>query len=190
MGKKSRKKGGDKAARKEAQQSRRGRSSKLVNSETWVRGKVTAVDVSKLGTNYAVYECSIVKKGFACRVFDDNDENIARADADPRERLFDAIEQNCSREHLNFLCSHFDIDISVFKDLVVSKAVEHASPQALSWLQNDCDIDVVSMTDDMGSTLLHQIAKSTNATRFIREVGGAGCISREESINFSGTIIV
>eukprot|EP00985_Skeletonema_marinoi_P014014 scaffold7020_cov141-Skeletonema_marinoi.AAC.9 len=157
-----------------------GRSGYKLVKNTWLRGKVTAVDVSKFETNYAVYECSLVGEGFACRIFDDKDENVARADADGRERLFDAIEQNCSRSHLNFLCGHFDIDVSVFRDLVVAKAIEFASSQALSWLQHDCDVDVLSMRDDSGNNLLHQIAKSTNATRFIREVGRSNCIESEK----------
>eukprot|EP00984_Skeletonema_dohrnii_P000128 scaffold38_cov113-Skeletonema_dohrnii-CCMP3373.AAC.2 len=157
-----------------------GRSGYKLVKNTWLRGKVTAVDVSKFETNYAVYECSLVGEGFACRIFDDKDENIARADADGRERLFDAIEQNCSRSHLNFLCGHFDIDVSVFSDLVVAKAIEFASSQALSWLQHDCDVDVLSTRDDSGNNLLHQIAKSSNATRFIKEVGRSSCIKSEK----------
>jgi hypothetical protein len=161
-----------------------GRSkTEIAKSTTWLRGEITAVDVSKCGMNYAVYECSFgKKKEFACRILDDNDENIARADADPRERLFDAIEQDCSRDHLIFLCSYFGMDVSTFRDLVVAKAIEFASYQALSWLQNDCNIDVLSMRDELGNNLLHQIAKSSHATRFIREAGRRICDEEEEEM--------
>ena len=148
-----------------------GRSAaKLAQCTTLVRGKIIAVDVSKPQMNYAVYECSF-GKALTCRIFEDTDEYISRADADPRERLFDAIEQNCGRKHLDFLCNQFNIDVLTFKDLVVAKAIESASLEALSWLQLSCEIDVQSMKDECGNNFLHQIAKSSHAARFIRKAG-------------------
>ena len=155
---------------------------KLINS-TMIRAEVTAVDVSKGAEDIivAMYECSF-GKGLSCLILDDSDEGISSVNANPRERLFDAIEQNCSREHLGFLCRHFDIDVSTFSDLVVSKAVESASLQALSWLQNECKLDVLSFKDELGNNLLHLIAKSAHATRFIREAGRGRCNINEESL--------
>ena len=71
------------------------------NNTSWIRGEVTEVDMCAAGRSYAAYECSfhVGTKIYSCSIWDDDDESIALADADPRKRLFDAIEQDCSRLH-------------------------------------------------------------------------------------------
>ena len=142
------------------------------NSQTWIKGVITAIDIT--GTEwYAAYTCSFEAEGstYSCYIPKDEDMHIAKWNANPRDRLFDAIEQGCYREHFMYLTSHYEIDIMAFRDLVVSKAIESASYQALSWLQYECNIDIMHMTDDQGNNLLHKIASSEHATRFIREAG-------------------
>jgi hypothetical protein len=46
-----------------------------------------------------MYECSfkVASKKYSCLINDDDGEHIALVDAEPRERLIEAIEQDCSR---------------------------------------------------------------------------------------------
>eukprot|EP00984_Skeletonema_dohrnii_P002526 scaffold876_cov92-Skeletonema_dohrnii-CCMP3373.AAC.1 len=146
----------------------------LRRNAEWTDGKIILADVCEEGLDYAVYECSfkVAAKKYSCFINDDYDEHIALVDADPRKRLFDAIEQDCSRHHLIYLTSHFNIDITAFRDLVMTKAIEFASYNALTWLQHDCGIDVRRVKDKAGNKFLHMIANSPFASRFIRKVGG------------------
>ena len=153
----------------------------LAQSATTLKGKITAVDVSKVDVDYAVYECSF-GEGLSCRILDDTDDHVSKVGANPRERLFDAIEQNCSSDHLQFLRCHFSVDVLAFSDLVVAKSIESGSLQALSWLQKKCNIDVVTIKDERGNNFLHQMAQSGHITRFIREVGMACCDGEMEPI--------
>jgi len=139
---------------------------------TWVEGRVKSIDITGMD-KYAAYTCSFEVKGtmYSCLIRKDNDEHITKQTTDPRGRLFEAIEQDCSRDHIMYLIGHYDIDIMAFQDLVVSKALEYASYQALSWLQHDCGIDMINLKDEQGNNLLHKIASSEHATRFIREAG-------------------
>eukprot|EP00984_Skeletonema_dohrnii_P030095 scaffold21232_cov57-Skeletonema_dohrnii-CCMP3373.AAC.1 len=146
----------------------------LRRNAEWTDGKIILVDVCEEGLDYAVYECTfkVATKKYSCFINDDDDEHIALVDADPRKRLFDAIEQDCSRHHFIYLTSHFNIDIAAFRDLVMTKAIEFASYNALTWLQHDCGIDVRRVKDKAGNKFLHMIANSPFASRFIRKVGG------------------
>eukprot|EP00985_Skeletonema_marinoi_P006234 scaffold2699_cov140-Skeletonema_marinoi.AAC.8 len=145
----------------------------LRRNAEWSDGKITSVDLCEEGLDYAVYECSfkVAAKKYSCFINDDDDEHIALVDADPRKRLFDAIEQDCSRDHFLYLASHFNIDVAAFRDLVMTKAIEFASYNALTWLQHDCGIDVRLVRDKVsGDKFLHMIANSPFASRFIRKV--------------------
>lgn len=147
---------------------------KMVNNDSWIwiNGVITAIDTTGMET-YAAYTCSFEVEGrkYSCYITKDNDEHIAKQTADPRGRLFEAIEQDCSRDHIMYLTSHYQIDIMAFQDMVVSKALKHASYLALSWLQHECNIDIIHPKDDQGYNLLHKIASSEHATRFIKEAG-------------------
>lgn len=150
-----------------------GRSAiQLKNKSSWIQGTVTAIDI--LGLEYnATYKCVFdgAGKQYSCHVTKDDDEHIARKDADPRSRLFEAIEQDCSRSHLKYLATTSSIDVTTFRDLVITKALDFASYQALSWLQHECSIDVLHFKDKRGNNFLHKIAYSSNAARFIKEAG-------------------
>lgn len=143
------------------------------NRESWVLGKITEVDICEVGKDYAPYVCSfqVGAKSYSCIIWDDNDENIALANADPRKRLFDAIEQDCTRLHFIHLTTHFKIDVTTFRDLVLMKAIEFASHDALAWLENDCKFSLKSVKDEDRNNFLHMIAKSPFAARFIRKAG-------------------
>ena len=145
-------------------------ANQLKNKLTWIQGTITAIDIVGL-EYYATYECAfnIAGKQYLCHITKDDDEHIALKDADPRRRLFDAIEQDCSRSHLKDLVTTYSIDVTTFRDLVITKALDCASYQALSWLQHDCRIDVLHFIDENGNNLLHKIACSPNAARFIKE---------------------
>ena len=145
----------------------------LQRNDTWTEGKIILVDVCEEGLVYAAYECSFIvaAKTYSCFVNVDDDEHIALVNEDPRKRLFDAIEQDCSRDHFIYLTSHFGIDIMAFENLVLTKAIEFASYNALTWLQHDCNNDVKRVKDEDGNTFLHMIAKSSHAYRFLRKVG-------------------
>ena len=139
---------------------------------TWVEGRVKSIDVVGMET-YAAYTCSFEVKGttYSCLIREDNDEFIAKENSDARDRLFDAIEQDCSRDHFMYLIGHYEIDIMAFRDIVVSKAIEYASYQALSWLQHDCNVNILQIKDESRNNILHKIASSDHATRFIKEAG-------------------
>ncbi len=144
--------------------------------DEWTNGKIVSVDICKANLSYAVYECSfkVAGKKYSCLINDDDDEHIALVDVDPRKRLFDAIEQDCSRYHFIYLKSHFNIDVAAFRDLVMAKAIEFASYNALTWLQHDCNIDVRFVKDKDGNNFFHLIANSPFASRFIRRWGENG----------------
>ena len=147
---------------------------KMVNNDSWIwiDGVITAIDTTGMKT-YAAYTCSFEVEGrnYSCYITKDNDEHIAKQTADPRGRLFESIEQDCSRDHIMYLTSHYQIDIMAFRDLVVTKSLDYASYQALSWLQHECKIDIIHLKDEQENNLLHKIASSEHATRFIREAG-------------------
>ncbi|KAL7456712.1 hypothetical protein ACHAWC_009869, partial [Mediolabrus comicus] len=146
---------------------------RYAETASWIPGKVTKVKRHEVGMYCAAYECSfqVGAKSYSCLIYYDDDESIALANADPRKRLFDAIEQDCSRLHFIYLTTHFKIDIAAFRDLVVTKVIEFASYDALAWLQNDCKFSLKGVKDEGGNNFLHMIAKSPFAARFIRKAG-------------------
>ena len=155
----------------------------LHRAATWTDGKIILVDVCEENLNYAVYECSfkVATKKYSCLILDDDDENIALVDADPRKRLFDAIEQDCSRDHFIYLQSHFNIDVAAFRDLILEKAIQFASYNALTWLQHDCNIDARLVKDKHGNNFLHMIANSPFVSRFIRRAGRNGLYQENQN---------
>ncbi|KAL3785516.1 hypothetical protein ACHAW5_005270 [Stephanodiscus triporus] len=147
-------------------------AAQLKNKLSWHKGTVSAVDVTGL-EHYAAYTCSfdVAGKQYSCHVIKDDDEHITRKNADPGSRLFEAIELDCSRSHLIYLTTTYNIDVTTFSGLVMAKALECASYNALSWLQHNCNIDVLHIKDDSGNNFLHKIASSSQAARFIKEAG-------------------
>ena len=140
-------------------------ATQLMNKSAWLEGTVTLRDITCL-EYYAVYKCSfdVAGKQYLCFVTKDDDEHIVRKNVDPRSRLFEAIEQDCNRCHLIHLATTFSIDVTTFRDLVTAKAFDSASYHALSWLQHECNIDVLCYKDERGNNFLHKIAYSSNAT--------------------------
>lgn len=154
----------------------------------WIEATVTKAAFIDTNQGYLSYEVEFdvgqtksgVQKMYRCVVFDDNDKHICSANANPRKRLFDAIEQDCDSDHLDYLSSTFKIDIITIRDLVISHAIEFCSYKALNWLHNDCNIDVLHMKDSSGNNLLHRIASMPNAVRFIKEAGRLSCLDEDE----------
>jgi len=138
----------------------------------WISGIVKSVDITGMD-KYAAYTCSceIDGKQYIYHITKDNDACIAKEGTNPRSRLFEAIEQGCSRDHIMYLVKHYNIDVTLFRDLVVSKAIEYANYQALCWLHHDCNVNTLQIKDESGNNLLHKIASSEHATRFIKEAG-------------------
>ena len=106
-----------------------GKSEKELNaSDCWVQGTVLQTDVTGRYDFYCVYECSFGSKGTSkCYITQDDDEHIAMVKFDPRERLLEAISQDCTPHHLSYLAESYSIDISTFRDLVVDKAIKYGS---------------------------------------------------------------
>ena len=106
----------------------------------WIIGRISAVDIF-MQHKYGVYECTVeekevvVAKGGRDRgrskgkfkgnlistylIWKDEDQYIALANNNPRDRLFDAISQDCSYEHIDYLINGFSIDASLIQELVV-----------------------------------------------------------------------
>jgi hypothetical protein len=97
--------------------------------------------------DYAYYEVNVEGggKGYTTK---DTDENMASLKNSPRERLFDAIEQDCSYEHIDYLFTNAGIDVTIFHDVVVSQAIKYASTNGLSWLQGKVGLDLHSSFDE------------------------------------------
>jgi len=162
--------------------------------ERWIRGKITGVDITSRSDFYAVYECSYKDRNRvrACYILKDDDQHVASITASPRERLLEAITQNCSYTHLDYLVESSSLDVMAFRDLIVSKAIESASYDGLLWLQENAEVNLKLIRDAEGNGLLHQIAKTPHAERFFaaaasmfwkREFGDDE-IDDELSINF------
>ena len=124
---------------------------KMVNNDSWlwISGVITAIDIIGM-EKYAAYTCSFEVEGttYSCFIREDNDELIAKENADARDRLFEAIKQDCSRQHIMYLTAYYGIDIMAFRDMVVSKAIKYASYQSLCWLQHECKIDIIHLKDE------------------------------------------
>ena len=86
------------------------------------------MDVVGLPYYYAVYECSYADRNRirACHIINDDDQNVASLKFSPRQRLFEAIEQECNYEHFDYRIKSFNVDFMAFRDLLVSKAILRA----------------------------------------------------------------
>jgi len=153
-------------------------------SSDWIEGKITKLNpcTDKMtrhsASTYTVwhgrYACTFLHKGkeFHCHIVTDNDEHVAKADKkkNPRARLMDAIEQDCSLGHIDYLIKAFDIDVASFQELVLLKAIEYASYNALLWLQDNLDINLDDLRDENGHYLMYQLAKSRDFMRFMKRL--------------------
>jgi hypothetical protein len=69
-----------------------------------------------------------------------------------------------------------------FRELLVSKAIECASYDALLWLQENAKVDLEKIRDAENNGLLHQIAKSPHAERFFDFCCGEGMEEKRLSL--------
>ena len=86
-------------------------------------------------------------------------------------QLHDRFSCGSGETDLLDIAREFEIDVSMFRDLAVSRAVQNASYSALTWLHRECNVNVIKIADGEGNGLLHQIAVSRNASKFFRRVG-------------------
>ena len=124
---------------------------------TICEGTVTQIDITEKFNDYFAYECQCslgAQEQFKCYIPHDDDQHIARKGADPRERLFEAISQDCYFSHLSYLVSTYAIDVSMFLDLVVDKAFEHGSYYVSSLQQHFSELGDCSETNRMLVSLL------------------------------------
>jgi hypothetical protein len=96
-----------------------------------------------------------------CYIVKDDDQHVASITASRRERLMEAIEQDCHCEHIDYL--YIGMDVMPFSDILVQHAVEHGKYNALEWLQTNASVDLHRICDTHGNGLLHQIAKGRHA---------------------------
>ena len=142
------------------------------NNDSWIEGTISQVRV--LGLPYFAYyecNCSLVSgKTLTCHIVKDDDEHVANASSSPRERFLEAIEQNCSLDHLNYLTNTLEggIDVSTFQGIVLKRAIATASYNGLLWLKTHLGVDLNKVEDEHGNALLHQIAKSPNVMSFLK----------------------
>lgn len=98
--------------------------------DTWCEGEIADIDImGRKNEDYFSYECSFGSSGkLKCFITKDDDEHITTiVDADPRDRLFEAISQDCTPYHLEYLVNFYSMDVLMFRDLVVDKAIEFGS---------------------------------------------------------------
>jgi hypothetical protein len=149
--------------------------------ERWVEGTVVNAISCQDEESCVGYSIRLDEGGINSRalryVWNDMDEWIAGTDAGPRQRLFDAIDQNCNFAHLNHLVSTSTLDVSSFRDLIVARAIQACSYDALAWIQDFLKINLDNIRDANGNGLLHQISALPNAARFFER---AAYISDEE----------
>lgn len=144
----------------------------------WVPGLVTRVDfVNTNADAYAAYLCTTEVAPEVCVVSDD-DEHICAEDAKPRDRLLESIDQDCSYDHIDFLVKSYDIDVIPIRDMLFRRAMEQGSFHALRWLEENADLPMWKPRFANGNTILHQMATSPFAQRFLR---GFHSYSRDSS---------
>lgn len=84
----------------------------------------------------------------------------------PRERLFNAIENDCSYGHIDYLVNELSIDVTGFLDLIVSKAIDYGSYETLLWLQEKASVKLDTIKDANDNGYLHQIVQGKRAFKF------------------------
>ena len=146
----------------------------------WMAGKITEVNPSvdqkdENDVSYKVYngqyECTFLHKGkeARCLIMQDDDEHVSN-NADPRARLSDTIEQNCSIHHIDYLVKEFNIDVASFQDVFLSEAVKYANYDALWWLQDNLHINLHALRDENGRCIMYQLAESQDVIRFMERL--------------------
>mmetsp|Transcript_14447 Transcript_14447/g.40206 ORF Transcript_14447/g.40206 Transcript_14447/m.40206 type:complete len:2450 (-) Transcript_14447:2893-10242(-) len=137
----------------------------------WIRATISEVDA--LGEfGYAAYEC-IIDEGtkarkITCYVLKDQNEFIVSVSDGPRERLFTAIEKDCSFEHINYLIDKYSIDVSLILELVTSKVIEYGNFGMFRWLEEKQNVDLSSLSFPEGNSILHEICRTSHASRFLQ----------------------
>jgi hypothetical protein len=145
---------------------------------TWEEGKVVQVDVFGM-----TYKCSFLglrNRLTTCFLIGDDDEHICRLDATPRERLMDAIDQRCSYAHIDYLVSTTQIDVTSFQDLLVARAIQSCSYDAIWWLQDKTSIELVRVVDTNGNGVLHQISMKSQAAAFFKRASEVECENKDK----------
>jgi len=154
----------------------------------WISGEVVEVDVLKDVNDYFSYECATKSNGMYL-IWKDDDEHIGTADKNKvRDRFLDSIEQGCSFSHLDFLVQSFGIDLSPIFDLVLERALQYGSFEALHWLEERMELSLKSHRFTDGSTILHRMAASPHAERFFS--GLAAYSGSEELFDLSEAVVV
>lgn len=138
------------------------------NPVGWHPGIVEKVDLVGMHTDtYAVYQCSTQFSQDLC-VIKDDDEHICAADAKARDRLLEAIDQDCSYHHIGFLVETYDMDVLPIRDMLFKRAMDQGSFGALRWLEDNAGMPMSKPRFENGNTILHEIAASPTALRFLR----------------------
>jgi len=139
----------------------------------WVEGTVSGVDILSRSDFYAAYKCEFQHSGrvATCFIAQDDDSHIAALDSNPRDRLMEAIEQGCDYDHIDAIVKDHDIDVSAFQAIVLARAVEYGNYWALLWLREFVSVDLHTLRDNAGNNILHKIASSPHAARFIQVAG-------------------
>ncbi|CAJ1941281.1 unnamed protein product [Cylindrotheca closterium] len=126
---------------------------------------------SKRFTEYmGSYECSFQHNGkvHKCYILADTDEHIARDD--PRTRLMNAIEDDCSRDHISYLVDEFGVDVIPFQDQIIASLVGHARYNALWWIQENLGLKLTKILYSGGDEMLTNFATSRHILRFLQKV--------------------
>jgi hypothetical protein len=152
--------------------------SRAPKNQPWKEGRVVRVDVVGLNGPYAVYEVSFVGPRNRRTIYGitvDDDEHICRVDATPRERLMDAIDQRCSYAHIDYLVSTTELDVTTFQDLLITRAIQSCSYDAIWWLKDKTTTDLVRVVDTNGNGVLHQISMKPQAASFFERASELEC---------------
>ena len=124
----------------------------------WVQGRVVDGYRQASRDEFFSYRCTYGKNKSRIQsqcIEADNDTHITKIGRTPRERLFDAVAQNCPLDHFDFLVSATDIDVSSFRDLFVMKSIKAASYFALLWAQGTCAVNAAKQLYEICAQLGH-----------------------------------
>ena len=150
----------------------------------WIPGNIVDID-KDLGEYTCEYTCEYVsgKKSKRhkklCKICNDNDDHITAINSPPRQRLLDAIQQNCEYEHFCTLIESTKLDVLTFKDLIIEHSIAAANYGSLLWLQEHANVNLSSISDSTcGGGFLHRIVKSPNSHLFFK----AHCSNAEKEI--------
>ncbi|CAB9504446.1 tetratricopeptide repeat and ankyrin repeat containing 1 [Seminavis robusta] len=152
----------------------------------WKEGNVCLVHETDNGF-YLPYVVKSTGKGkpgvetYRYSIYKDNDECIAPIDAQPRERLTNAIQNNCNYEHIDYLVNAFNLDCSLILDLLVDLAIEHGSYNAIVWLQQNHSVPFsAKLKPEHNFNFLHRVVQGKHAVRFFKSHADAYIEKRAE----------